>query len=260
VSTVEPGRLSATEKTLAVIEALDEARRLGEIAERAGLPKPTVHRILQTLVERDFARAVGEGRYQPGPRILALAGQVLSDLDYPRQFGPELRRLQERTSFTVHGAMLSGDEAIYVEKIEGQQPYRMASRVGMRLPLHATGIGKAVLAALPEDEALALLERTGMPRRSANTITTERAMREEMRRIRARGFAIDDEENEANIRCVAAVVYGHLGRPVGGVSVSTLTFELSADGAAALAPEVMETAARISAALGAPAPATPAAA
>jgi IclR family acetate operon transcriptional repressor len=132
----------------------------------------------------------------------------------------------------------------------------------MRLPLHSTGIGKAILAALPEDEALALLERTGMPRRTPNTITTARAMREEMRRIRARGFAIDDEENEANIRCVAAAVYGHLGRPVGGVSVSTLTFELSAEGAAALAPEVMETAARISAALGAPAPApaTPAAA
>ena len=252
--TATNGAATAIGKTLAVLEALAEHQRLADIAQRTGLPKSTVHRILKALIEHGYARAGGDGTYLAGPRILSIAGQILSGYDYTRQAGPALRALQARTGFTVHFALLTGAEAIYLDKLEaGDQPYRMASRIGMRLALHSTGIGKAILAHLPEEEAEHLLAEAGMARRTPNTITTWAAMKAELERVRARGFAVDDEENEENTRCVAAAVFDHQGRVVGGVSVSTLTFVLSRADAEALGPEVAATAREISLALGAPA-------
>jgi IclR family transcriptional regulator, acetate operon repressor len=244
---------SAIGKTLAVLEAVAQHDRLGDIARETRLPKSTVHRILRALVDHDFARDGGDGTYFAGPRILSVAGQVLARFDYARQIGPVLRALQRRTGLTVHFAILTGAEALYVEKLESTtQPYEMASRVGMRLSLHCTGIGKAILAALPDDEARRLVEEAGMERRTAKTITTWRELRPELTRVREWGFAIDDEENEANTRCVAASVLDHQGRVSGALSVSTLTFQLSRAEAEALGPTVVDAARRVSLALGAP--------
>jgi DNA-binding IclR family transcriptional regulator len=250
---------TAISKTLAVLEAVAEHQRLADIAEATGLPKSTVHRILQALVEQDFAIAAGDGSYLAGPRILSLAGQVLSGFDFARQLGPALRELQRATGFTIHFALLSGAEAIYVEKLENAgQPYRMASRVGMRLPLHCTAIGKAILASLPESDAERLLAEAGLERRTPNTITKLPDMRRELELVRARGFSIDDEENEESTRCVGAPVFDHQGRVLGGISVSTLTFLLSHDDAERLGPQVTEAARSMSLVLGARLDASPA--
>jgi IclR family transcriptional regulator, acetate operon repressor len=250
----EGSQSTAIGKTLAVLEALAQHERLGEIAQATGLPKSTVHRILRALVDHDFARAAGDGSYLAGPRILSIAGQVLSGFDYARQIGPALRELQATsTGLTVHFALLTGTEATYVEKLESTgRPYQLASRVGMRLALHCTGIGKAILAGLPDEEARRLVDEAGAERRTPNTLTTWRDLRAELERVRARGFAIDDEENEANTRCVAAAVYDHQGRVAGGVSVSSLTFLLSTEQAGELGPYVVDAARRVSTALGAP--------
>lgn len=244
---------TAIGKTLAVLETLAVHQRLSAIAEATGLPKSTVHRILRSLTEHGFARAASDGRYLPGPRILSIAGQILSTFDYTLQLGPALRGLQTRTGFTVHFAVLTGLEAVYVEKLENEdKPYRMASRVGMRLRLHCTGIGKAILAALPPEEAERLLAEAGMEARTPNTITSAEAMSAELERVRGRGFAIDDEENEEGTRCVAAAVLDHRGRVFGGISVSTLAFLMPHQDAERLGPTVLEAAAAMSEALGAP--------
>ena len=241
--------LSAAEKTLSVLEALADHSRIADIADASGLPKPTVHRILQTLVQRGFARADGRGGYLGGPRILSLAGRFLQRLDVAEHVRPTLRDLQERTGWTVHLALLSGDEAVYVAKLEGVRPYHLASRVGMSLRLHCTSIGKAILAALPDDEVRALVRRTGLPARTERTITDARALLAELAVVRRRGYAEDHEENEAGVRAVGAAVVNHTGEVVGGVSAAALV-DL-ADAPPDLPQLVVRAAAEVSRALGA---------
>jgi DNA-binding IclR family transcriptional regulator len=239
--------MDATEKTLSVLDALDGARsRLGDIAERAELPKSTVHRILRRLVERGYARAQGDGVYVIGPRVLTMAGAMLGRLDVTTLAAPVLRELHADVGHTVHFARLSDDEAVYLEKlVDPGLPYQFASRVGGRIPLHCTAIGKSLLAVM---ETLPRLE---LVRRTPQTLVSSDALRAELEHVRERGFAIDDEENERNIRCVGAAVRDHTGAATHAISVTALTVELSLDDAVALGPRVVAAADAVSEALGA---------
>lgn len=241
--------MDATEKTLSVLDALDGSRsRLGDIAERARLPKSTVHRILRRLVERGYARAEGDGVYVLGPRVLTMAGEMLHGLDATVLAGPILRELHAEVGHTVHFAMLSDDEAVYLEKlVDPGLPYQFASRVGGRIPLHCTAIGKSLLAAMPDDVSA----RLELVRRTPRTLVSADQLRDELVRVRARGFAIDDEENERNIRCVGAAVRDHTGAATHAISVSALTIEFSLEDALALGPRVVAAAGAVSEALGA---------
>src|SRR4051795_6778070 len=164
-------RVKAVERTLSVLEALGRPRPLADIAERTGLPKPTVHRILQVLVARGFARDAEDGLYAAGPRVLTVAGEALAELDLAGLARPTLTALQRSVGGTVHLALRNGDEAVYVDKIEGDEPYRMASRVGLPLRLHSTGIGKAILASLSDGELAELLARLPLEARTPRTLT-----------------------------------------------------------------------------------------
>ena len=239
--------MDAAEKTLSVLDALSGSRsRLGDIAARASLPKSTVHRILRRLVERGYARAEGDGVYLLGPRVLTMAGDMLQGLDATSLAAPVLRELHAEVGHTVHFAMLSGDEAVYLEKlVDPALPYQFASRVGGRIPLHCTAIGKSLLAAMDEVPPLDLFRRT------EHTLVSADDLRADLARVRERGFAIDDEENERNIRCVGAAVRDHTGAATHAISVSALTVELSYEDAAALGPRVVAAAADLSEALGA---------
>jgi DNA-binding IclR family transcriptional regulator len=239
--------MDATEKTLSVLDALDGARsRLGDIAERAELPKSTVHRILRRLVERGYARAQGDGVYVIGPRVLTMAGAMLGRLDVTTLAAPVLRELHADVGHTVHFAMLSDDEAVYLEKlVDPGLPYQFASRVGGRIPLHCTAIGKSLLADMET------LPRLDLVRRTPQTLVSMEALRGELEHVRERGFAIDDEENERNIRCVGAAVRDHTGAATHAISVTALTVELSLDDAVALGPRVVAAADAVSEALGA---------
>ncbi|MCT2587904.1 IclR family transcriptional regulator [Actinophytocola gossypii] len=244
------GARSAADKTLSVLEALADHSRIADLAKAAELPKPTVHRILQTLVRHGFARTDGNGSYVGGPRILTLAGRFLQRLDIAEQVRPILRDLQESTGWTVHLALLSGDEAVYVAKLEGAKPYHLASRVGMSLKLHCTSIGKAILATMPDDEVHTLLARTGLAPRTPHTITDEPALLADLRTVRDRGYAEDHEENEAGVHAVGAAVFDHTGTVLGAVSAASLVNLTEAH--PALPTQVTTTAHQVSQALGAP--------
>jgi IclR family acetate operon transcriptional repressor len=240
-------------RTFSVLDALVEGApqaTLGQIAQRSGLPKPTVHRILAALVKLGFARNGGDGSYLLGSQALRLAGRVLSSVDYAGHAGPALRALQEHTGETIHFAILSGSHATYVEKLEGRRPYRMASRVGMGLPLHSTAIGKAILAHLAPDERAALLRRLDLVRLTPNTISDIPKLEAELAIIRQQGYSIDEEENEEGIRCVGAPVFARGGRVIGSLSVSAPAFQLSAEEARRLAPHVITAAREVSLSLG----------
>ncbi len=243
------GERSAADKTLEVLEALADHSRVADIAKSTALPKPTVHRILQTLVRHGFARTDGQGEYVGGPRILSLAGRFLQRLDIAEQVRPILRDLQERTGWTVHLALLSGDEAVYVAKLEGAKPYTLASRVGMSLRLHCTSIGKAILATMPDAEVRALLARTGMQARTEHTLTDEDSLLADLAEVRSRGYAEDHEENEAGVRAVGAAVFDHTGEVFGAVSAAALIYQ--DDPLSERGDLVVKAAAEVSRALGA---------
>ncbi|GAA3124705.1 IclR family transcriptional regulator [Planomonospora alba] len=248
---------SSIDKALTVLEAIAEHHRVTDIAAETGVSKSTVHRILQSLVEWGFARTDGNGGYEPGPRILTLAGRVMNRFDPARQASGALAALHERIGYTTHFAVRSGDEAVYVSKLEGRRPYQMPSRVGMSLRLHCTAIGKAVLAQLPADEVRAVAARTGLPRMTPRTLTSVDDLLAHLAEVRARGYALDDEENHPEILCVGAPVFDHTGQVLGGISISALAMDMDREGLERLAPEVVAAAREVSLALGAPLPAAP---
>lgn len=225
---------------------------LGEIAKDSGLPPPTTHRVLQTLVGLGYAVSLENGQYKPGPKILVLAGRLLTSMDYSVHVRPALLRLQEHTPETIHFGVLSGDEAQYVDKLEARRPYRLASVVGMALQLHCTAIGKAILAYLPAERAARLITPDKLVQRTAKTITSVDVLTRELTRIREQGFCIDDEEDREGVRCVGAPVFDHQRQVFGAVSVSGPTFQFSAQDALALAPHVMDAARDTSLSMGAP--------
>ncbi|RBM23341.1 IclR family transcriptional regulator [Streptomyces sp. PT12] len=246
------GRRTAADKTLDVLEALAEHDSIAGLSRATRLPKPTVHRILRTLVERGFARQTSHGSYAGGPRILTLIGRHQRAADLSGQVRPALDELRKRTSWTVHFALLSGHEAVYAAKLEGDRPYHLASRVGMSLPLHSTSVGKAILASLPEETARALLARAGTPARTARTHTDPEALLAELDAVRRRGWAEDHEENEDGVIAVGAPVFDHGGQVIGGISAAALSHPADTSAMAACGEAVAESARHISLTLGAP--------
>jgi DNA-binding IclR family transcriptional regulator len=245
------GTSGSIDKALTVLEALAQHSRLADIAADTGLAKSTVHRILQSLVGWGFARPDGNGGYLPGPRILTLAGRVMNRFDPVRHAAPALRDLRDTTGLPVHFAIRNGDEAVYVEKLEGRRPYQMRSRIGMSIPLHTTAIGKAVLAHLPPAEVTDIVTRTGLTRVTEKSITSVTALHRQLDEARKLGYAVDAGENDPGICCVGAAVFDHTGTVMGGLSVSALSFDLDLTDAA-LTAAVVEGARAASLALGMP--------
>ncbi len=188
--------------------------------------------------------------YLPGPRILALAGHALARIDVSAIAKPIVEELVGRVQCTVHLGVLNGDEIIFLVRSDSDKPYRMPSRVGHSIPMHSSGIGKVVLGTYTDDELARFVGRAGLAQRTRNTITTLDGLRAEITRVRGMGYALDDEENVSGISCVAAPIRDHTGTIKYGLSISALTLEHTIRQVEDMAPDVLEAAARISAALG----------
>jgi DNA-binding IclR family transcriptional regulator len=244
------GAIDRALELLSITAYAGEPLSLGEAASQAGLSKPTTHRILKILVARGLLRQDKNRMYRLGAQAYALATATLSHIELAREAQVGLDWLKTVTPESTHFAALVGDTVVYVAKTEGTRPYRMASTIGSKLPVHSTAIGKALLAFLPPERADLILPDT-LERLTDATITDPAELKKQFPEIRARGYAIDDEENEDDIRCIGAPVFGPANEVVGGVSVSAPSFNLSLSEANALAPSVVAAAAVISRAIGA---------
>jgi len=241
--------MNSIEKSLAVMRALSAPggpHRLADIADRSGLNRPSVHRILQILVEGNYARAVGDGFYAAGLAMRALGGGQDAGGDIAADAETILDDLQRSTGYTVHFAVRAGDAAVYLAKVEGDKPYQMASRVGMQIMLHCTSIGKAILSALPASEVDGVLERTAEMQQLSKKVPDPIHLHAELEQIAERGYSIDDEENEPNVRCVGAPVRDASGSVIGGISISGLAMMLDLAKLDELGPLVQKAAAEVS--------------
>jgi IclR family transcriptional regulator, acetate operon repressor len=246
-------RLSAIGKLVAVVEVLATENKVSRIARATGLATSTVHRILQSLVEVGWAQEDEEHGYLLGARLLAITARADDASFLVQKATPFLHELRDATGDTVHLATRRGDEMLYVAKLDGRKAYQMRSHVGLTVPLHCTAVGKAMLAATPADDVRATLARTGLPARTEHTLVDPEALLANLRSARSQGYALDDQENEANIRCIGAVIFGPRGLPVGGVSMSSLIYDLNGAKLGHCAQLVVAAARQISQALGDPA-------
>lgn len=202
------GSVRALDRGLAVLEALAEGRELplSEIARRVELPFSTTHRLLETLVRRAFVVQSREsGLYRIGVRAFEVGSGLMQDRLYEVAH-PQMKALMEEFNETVNLAVLDGKEAVFVRQVEGRHLVRMLAKPGARAALHCTAAGKALLSGLTDDEVVALLGHETLHAYTKNTRTRLPEILEEVRRVRARGFALDQEEREAGVRCAAAPV------------------------------------------------------
>lgn len=229
--------MQSVERALDLLEALDAAGRamsVSELAAAIGLPAGTIHRLLRTLVDRGYAHQLPDRRYSIGSRIARMGAS--SNAFLGARARPVLADLARELGETANLAVLSSDSAEYISQVAGRHPMRMFTEVGHRVPLHSTGVGKALLSHLPEDSVRKLLHRNGMPRYTPTTIVSVERMLAELELIRERGYAVDDAEMELGVRCVAVAF--NAGMPF-AVSVSgpeiRMTDELLERASAALA-------------------------
>ena len=186
---------------LEVVAARGGQLAIGEIAAATRLPLPTIHRLLRTLTTRGYVRQLPDRRYALGFRLVPLGGTASAMLGA----GTErvLAGLVDALGETANLAILSGTHAQYVAQAPSRHTMRMFTEVGRQVELHCTGVGKVLLAQLPEDRVQEVVRRVGLPRYTAHTHTTETALLADLHAIRERGYAIDEQEQEDGVRCVA---------------------------------------------------------
>lgn len=209
-----------------------------ELAEQLGMHKSTVHRLLVVL-ERQGAVRRHEGRYALGMRLFELGSRAVTHLDVGSRAVPYLRRLVQGCGETAHVAVLGGLEMMSIQNVECPKKLRTPVTVGGLSPVHATSVGKAVLAFLPDDECELILEQLTLRRFTPRTITARTALRLELQRVRDRGFAVDDQEIESGLRCVGAPIRNHTGRVIAAISVAGPIFRVTQQRVPALARAVI---------------------
>ncbi len=202
------GGVQSLDRAFAILEAMADAGGVigvSQLASDSGLPLATIHRLVRTLVDLGYVRQEPSRQYSLGPRLMRLADSSTKRLGTLAH--PYMSNVVDALGESVNLAVLDGEEIVYVAQVQPSQNFmRMFTEVGRRAKPHTTAVGKAILAEEPDQAVLDLLKRTRMPRRTEHTITDPQQFLADLRRVRERGYAIDDGEQELGVRCVAVVV------------------------------------------------------
>ena len=201
------GGVQSIERAMGLLEAVarnEAGMGLSQIAAETGLPLPTIHRLVRTLVDLGYLRQEPSRAYALGPRLLLLTESSQTMLNGIAR--PHLSDLVDRLGETANLAMLDGDRAAYLAQVPSRHAMRMFTEVGRRVMLHCTGVGKALASTLPPDELEQMMARTGMPAQTERTLTEPEDLLRQLEWVREHGYAVDDGEQEIGVRCVAVTV------------------------------------------------------
>jgi DNA-binding IclR family transcriptional regulator len=256
-ATAPPGRytVDAAAKALDLLNVFSFRERsltLNSLASRTGIPKATAFRLLSTLEQSGFVSKVG-AEYHLGIKCLVLGNIVAADLDLREKAHPHLVALRDATRETTHVAVLHQWQVVYLDRVPSPQPVGfMQSRPGAILPAHCTALGKTLLAHLPEADAAAWAETAVLEAMTPFTHTAAAPLLAELRLIRERGYAVDEQEHEIGVRCIAAPIRNHRGEVVAAISVAGPEYRMPhvVEGST-MAAQVCASARAISLALGA---------
>ncbi len=245
--------VNAVERALGILENVDGSARgtgITELSQRLGMKKSTVHRLCATLEHRGYLlRDPDTGRYRLSLRLFQIGSTALSHLNLPARAMPALEALGAAVQETAHLAVLDGDDVVFIGKVESPRPLRLHSQVGRRAPAHCTALGKVLLAYTTANRRARIL-RGPIARYTPQTITAPETLARALEEVRRRGYALDDQEFEEGIRCVAAPVRDYTGSVVAALSVSAPAVQLPRSRVAAMAEAVIAAAQRVSSTLG----------
>lgn len=228
-----------------VLETLAEEgpTSLMDLSRMLGLHKSTVHRLLNSLLFLGYvAQDEESGKYQATFKLCELSNKILSRMDILDQVRPSLRKLADRTGETVHFVQLDGTDAVYICKEESfQNSVRMVSRVGSRIPLYCSAVGKAIMADMPQEQADTIWEKSLIRPLTPHTVTDRAAFLQALEECRKTGYALDNEENEIGVRCIAVSLPDYRGRAKYAISISAPVSRMTDERIRQIAPLLLET-------------------
>jgi IclR family transcriptional regulator, KDG regulon repressor len=247
---ISPYRVQVLDRALAALEVLagrSSECSLVEICRTLKLHKSTAHRLMMVLEQHRLVdKNPDTGRYRLGLKLFELGSKAIGALDLRRHAKPYLDRLQRELGETVFFCLLDDGQVFYIEKIESQQSVRTACTVGSRAPAYCTAVGKAMLAELADADVNEIIRRWGLKAITPNTITTTSGLKAELRAIRGRGYAVDNEEKESGLRCVGVAVRGDSGKLLAALSVSGPAFRVTQERVPEIGTAVMRAARELS--------------
>lgn len=236
----------AVERALQLVEVFARSREpfsITDMARKLDLAPSTVHRLVQTLMTLGYVVQYAESkRYGPGRGIAEITRSMLLKYEFTEFSRPHLEALSHASGETASLAGVYGGSVIYLDQVEPQNVVRVSNGVGTLAPLHCTALGKIFLEDFSPETFDGLLEHTGLPKRTERTITSRKLLERELKRVRAQGYAVDDEEYALGARCVAVGLRGSSGAVVAAVGLSGPSSRLTMDRVPEIAALVRETA------------------
>ena len=223
--------LQGLSRALRLLNALaavgGEGLSLTEAAQQVGATKSTTFSLLRTLMDFDYVCSSDPGpRYRLGPAVVHLADSYGESLPWLAAAGPVARALTERTGWTSRLASHIDGHPVFQERVDGPGVIRFFTELGIREPPHISAAGKAILAGLPEHEVRRIIGETGLEPRTRHTITDVEVFLRDLQLTADRGFAVDDEEGDEGVFCIAAAFRSRDGRPLGAISITGLKSDM----------------------------------
>jgi IclR family acetate operon transcriptional repressor len=248
------GHVQSLTRGLSILEALAKSSAgltLTDVAQRVQLPPSTTHRFLSTLERMGYVYQAGDlGLWYVGLQAFTVGTTFLANRDFVAQSHASMHRLMEQAGETANLAILDGTEAVFIAQVQCHEMMRTLVKLGSRVPLHASGVGKALFAALSDEQIDAILKVRGLPRITENTIVVPETMWAALRVIRQRGYSFDDEEHARSTRCVGAAIYDEHAEPLGAISIAGPSTRLADERIRQLGPIVSHIAEELTRHLG----------
>lgn len=249
-----PAELKSLEKALQLLESFgDQTPELSatDLANRLSIPRVSVYRFLRVLMDHSLIdQNEKTKKYRLGIKVFELGSSMMKNFPFREIAFPMIMELSKRSGETVHLGVLDHGQVVSIEGVESGQSLRISLPIGKRVSLHSTGIGKAILAFLTDQEIQQVIKQRGLPRFTNNTITDAEHLMKEILLIRRRGYAVDDEENEPGVRCVAAPIFDASRRVIASISISGPSVRIHHGKIPELSAMVIKTSRNISKALG----------
>ncbi|WP_270181127.1 IclR family transcriptional regulator [Alkalihalobacillus sp. CinArs1] len=247
--------IQSVDRSLQILNILKEHQGglgITELANKLDVAKSTIHRLVSTLESHQYIqRTPDHSSYQLGLKFIEMYHVVVDNLNILDVARDVLEQLSERTQKISHLVMIEEDhQVIYIDKVESQSTIRIYSRTGRKAPLHCTGVGKAISAYYTSDQLKDFFETRELTRFTDHTITSKERYEAELARIRESGYAIDDEEHEEGIRCIAVPIFDHQGKPTYAVSITGTVQQMTEQHLAEFLPILQEAGNEISKRLG----------
>jgi IclR family KDG regulon transcriptional repressor len=242
--------IQSVDRALHILDLFDETKtelKITEISRRLDLNKSTVHSLLKTLQKHNYIEQDMEsGKYKLGLKLFERGNLIIHSLDVRAIAKPHLLELSTNTGDTLHLVILDSKEGLYIDKVEGTSANVVYSRIGRRIPIHCSAVGKALVAFKQELAIKKLLEGYVYKKQTDKTIRNEKEFLKELSTVRVLGYAIDYEENEPGICCVAVPVRNHLGEVIAAISLSMPTPKMTQQQLSLTVPRLLEVSDKIS--------------